>query len=221
VEEDEDAVPTPILPVDAIRHAEDLPPQPPPHRLPPKEEKRRSIFPWMVLVFVVAVIGVSAVWYFDLFPASTTEGPAQAAIDTPTTDDGTSTQAGLAEDSTETGTEGSEDAAVPPVEGTPEETETPDAPAIIDPAIDGYTIVVYSSTTLSDAEAAADRYRQRLDDPTVAIGVLAQTSEGITRYRLGVGQTASDAEAFALKRRLGDALPSDAWVIRINRITDQ
>jgi len=81
----------------------------------------------------------------------------------------------------------------------------------IDRNAGGWTVIVASETTPKAAEAAAQPYLD-LDLP---VDVLRGVSKGVTRYRVGVGQFTSQAEAEAAMRRLGDRLPPGAWPLRI------
>jgi chemotaxis protein histidine kinase CheA len=81
----------------------------------------------------------------------------------------------------------------------------------IDRKAGGWTVIVASETSREAAEAAAQPYLD-LDLP---VDVLRGVSKGVTRYRVGVGQFAGQAEAEAAIRRLGDRLPPGAWPLRI------
>ncbi|WP_456427942.1 SPOR domain-containing protein [Rhodocaloribacter sp.] len=81
----------------------------------------------------------------------------------------------------------------------------------IDRKAGGWTVIVASETSREAAEAAAQPYLD-LDLP---VDVLRGVSKGVTRYRVGVGQFAGQAEAEAAIRRLSDRLPPGAWPLRI------
>lgn len=78
----------------------------------------------------------------------------------------------------------------------------------------GWTWVVASRTTLPDAEEVAnsfiDLYRQG-----ISVDVLAGQSNGVTRYRIAIGQYSTRNLAESDRARLGAALPSDAWMLKV------
>lgn len=78
----------------------------------------------------------------------------------------------------------------------------------------GWTWVVASRTTLPDAEEVAnsyiDLYRQG-----ISVDVLAGQSNGVTRYRIAIGQYSTRNLAESDRSRLGTALPSDAWMLKV------
>ena len=83
------------------------------------------------------------------------------------------------------------------------------------PADGGFTWVVASRRDRALAEQAAARFRERLGGQLVPVGVVGGTSGGQSRYRVGIGQVPDAAAANALRQRLGDVLPSDAWLLRL------
>lgn len=83
----------------------------------------------------------------------------------------------------------------------------------IDLAAGGYTIVVGSEVSRQAAERHAARYQEQGFRTGIVEG---QTSDGRTRYRVGIGQFATSADAAAAITELRDAgIPADAWVLRI------
>lgn len=78
----------------------------------------------------------------------------------------------------------------------------------------GWTWVVASRTNLPDAEEVAnsyiDLYRQG-----VSVDVLAGQSNGVTRYRIAIGQYSTRNLAESDRARLGRALPGDAWMLKV------
>ncbi len=85
----------------------------------------------------------------------------------------------------------------------------------IDRAAGGYTLIVLSSTLRLEVEAAAERFRRRFSSRSLPVDVLVGEVDGVSRYRVGVGQVATVADAVALRNRLAADLPPDAWVTRI------
>ncbi len=206
------------IPVEeAPPQATDLPPRPPRMRPPPQAQKRRSVLPWILLVFFLSVIAASAYYLLNLrnqpTPATDTPVATDAA---PPPDEGAAPatgETGSAEDA------GAPEATTPPEQApetaTPTQAAQPTPEGRIDRAVGGYTLVVASTTRRQVAEAEAERFRQRLSGRSIPVDVLQGTTDGVTRYRVAVGQVPSTAEAVALKERLGDNLPQAAWVTRI------
>ena len=85
----------------------------------------------------------------------------------------------------------------------------------IDRAAGGYTLIVLSSTVRLEAEAAAERFRQRFSSRSLPVDVLVGQLNGVSQYRVGLGQVATVAAAVALRNRLAADLPPDTWVTRI------
>ena len=210
--------------------SDDLPPPLPPGpklRKPAKAPPRRQVLPWVMVAAAVLIIAAALLYQFGFFspsptdPASPpiatqtppTETPDPATTDpaTPdpqTTDPETPPPTGETETPTET-----------PAETPPPETPAPTPPAAsgsIDRAQGGYTLVVASFLQRADAEAEAERYRQRLNDSSIPVDVIqGNDSGGRVRYRVAIGQVPTTEEAVALRTRLSASLPSDAWPTRI------
>ncbi len=85
----------------------------------------------------------------------------------------------------------------------------------IDRAAGGYTLIVLSSTLRLEAEAAAERFRRRFSSRSLPVDVLVGQINGVSQYRVGLGQVATVAAAVALRNRLAADLPPDTWVTRI------
>ena len=85
----------------------------------------------------------------------------------------------------------------------------------IDRAAGGYTLIVLSSTLRFEAEAAAERFRRHFSSRSLPVDVLVGEINGVSRYRVGLGQVATVAAAVALRNRLAADLPPDTWVTRI------
>ncbi len=85
----------------------------------------------------------------------------------------------------------------------------------IDRAAGGYTLIVLSSTLRLEAETAAERFRRRFSSRSLPVDVLVGEINGVSQYRVGLGQVATVAAAVALRNRLAADLPPDTWVTRI------
>jgi len=79
--------------------------------------------------------------------------------------------------------------------------------------------VVGSLTEQAVAETQAERFRQRFSGESLPVDVLVSTSDGVTRYRVVVGQVETVEEAVALKNRLLANLPDGTWATNIALIT--
>lgn len=220
VDEETEAEPTAAT---ALDPSADRPPQPPPvrHQQLQASPKRRSALPWILLVTAVIVIGSTL--YVTLGPPSrttTSDTPPVAAEDPPPAEAVETSTAQDPEIAPEDTTSETTAAAEPATTPSPELSAEPTTPAgRIDLTRGGYTLVVASNTRQDAAAAEAERLRQRLNDPSLPVDVLAQESDGTTRYRVVVGQVATTDEAVALKNRHSTILPNDAWPTNIARIT--
>ncbi len=184
---------------------------------------RNSVWIGVGIIVLVAAAGIA---YFVMTPTPTTttdeptlaeqsetQLPADtvaasaAAGDTSAADFAAATPSQTADPST----------ADPPSPSSPPAGEASESTPLrssdgIDPANDGYTIIVYSETSRSGAEGVAARYREE----GFRTGVLVFQEDGPTRYRVGVGQFETLDEASETRDGLaGDELPEDAWVRRV------
>jgi len=196
----------------------DLPPKPylPQQVHTRQEPRRRSVLPWILLIAAVIVIGGGLYYFFGL-PSQTSDTPPIAAEQTPSpeaTEPALAAADTLKDASADTTSEITTPVATPPQE-TPAE-----APLRIDVSRGGYTLVVGSSTQRATAEAQAERFRQRFSGQSLAVDVLVgETTDGVTRYRVVVGQVETIEEAVALKNRHAANLPEGTWATNISRMT--
>jgi hypothetical protein len=79
----------------------------------------------------------------------------------------------------------------------------------------GFTIAVASRESESQARALVDQFRRNLSDTNLRIDVVVGESGGTTRYRVGVGQFATRAEANNVRNDLQSRLPNGAWPVPI------
>jgi len=196
----------------------DLPPPPPRKVHITGVPRRRSALPWILLFTAVIVIGAALYFMFGP-PSRTSDTPPTAAQETPppeATEPAAETPTvAPAETTAETTTPA--DPTTPPQQ-TPAEPATPSS-GRIDVARGGYTLVVGSLTEQAVAEAQAERFRQRFSGESLPVDVLVSTSDGVTRYRVVVGQVETVEEAVALKNRLLANLPDGTWPTNIALIT--
>ncbi len=92
-------------------------------------------------------------------------------------------------------------------------TETGGRSGAIDPTQEGYTLVIGSSTTRADAQALAETFRAQGQETAVLHGPF----NGVTRYRVVLGQFATSQEANQRKRKIANILPEGAWIMSISR----
>jgi nucleoid DNA-binding protein len=81
----------------------------------------------------------------------------------------------------------------------------------------GWTIVVSSRESVSEAEALQNRYAQVFASQNFPVDILRTDDFGTPRYRVGVGQFSSTQAATAAMAQHAASLPSDAWVTTIPR----
>ncbi|HHP7236821.1 SPOR domain-containing protein [Longibacter sp.] len=84
-----------------------------------------------------------------------------------------------------------------------------------DRAAGGFTIAVASRPSQSGAEAMVDQFRRNLSDTDYPVDIVSATADGTTRYRVGVGQFSTRAEANRVRGELQNRLPDGAWPVPI------
>jgi len=88
-------------------------------------------------------------------------------------------------------------------------------PPTIDRATGGWTIVVASRTRPGQAEAVLSTYRQRFQGEGLPVDILTGEANGQLRYRVAVGQYATQEAAQSALQQLQGRVPSDAWSLEI------
>ena len=201
----------------------DLPPKPRfPRQVHTREEpRRRSVLPWILLVAAFIVIG-SGLYFFFGPPSQTTtsDTPPTAAEQTPPLE-ATEPAPPAADTLEDASTDTTGEITTPVAPATPPQETPAETPSAlrIDVSRGGYTLVVGSSTQQAIAEALAERFRQRFSGQSLPVDVLVGESDGVTRYRVVVGQVETSEEAVALKNRHAANLPEGTWPINISLIT--
>ncbi len=89
-------------------------------------------------------------------------------------------------------------------------------PGGIDRTASGYTIIVSSEPTRSEAFNVARRFAARLSSANQPIDVLRVNVNGQTRFRVGVGQFTSVAVARNTFNSLQSELPDGSWITKIS-----
>lgn len=164
-----------------------------------------------IIVLVLLGLAAGAFVAYQLFspaPPAPDSNPARSEALTPSTD--TTGVTTTAVDTTALAAS-SDTSQVEPAATPVREEPAPPPVTGIDRAAGGWTIVVASVTSRSDAEAIARRYRDLVEP----VDVLTAETNGITRYRVGVGQYLTQEAAQAAIEQLGDRLPSGSWPLRI------
>jgi len=86
----------------------------------------------------------------------------------------------------------------------------------IDPSAGGWTVVVASRSEQSAAAELAETFRQRFSDREVPVDLIQGTVDGTTRYRVAIGQFASQIEATAFLDANSDSLPNGTWTLELD-----
>ncbi len=218
IEETETAVP-PAEVAGEETTAEDAGTPPPPTaeaapagpRSRPRTVRERKRMAPGIIVLVLLGLAAGAFVAYQLFspaPPAPDSNPARSEALTPSTD--TTGVTTTAVDTTALAAS-SDTSQVEPAATPVREEPAPPPVTGIDRAAGGWTIVVASVTSRSDAEAIARRYRDLVEP----VDVLTAETNGITRYRVGVGQYLTQEAAQAAIEQLGDRLPSGSWPLRI------
>lgn len=210
-------VPSAVLPVASEEetpeiHSETVPPPMTESTPPPPTEDRpaapparkRSGAPWLIVGLFVLILGI--VGLFVLFSPGDREGGSDDPI------------AEIMPPVDEPGTD--QEDPDPAVDELPDEepAPTPDEPfdAVYGDRIDQtqsrYTLVIASLPSRGAAETVMNSWRNR----GFRADVFAETIDGVTRYRVGVGQfdTIDHADAVRSEGDLAADLPEGTWVYR-------
>src|SRR5690625_2779637 len=178
------------------------------------DEERRRPKPWLIAAIIVVMAGAAGLFViqqdtspdevtftFDNPPASQQPGPTQADAPPPTVED--AADAGLDEPVDEPAAE--EPAA------TPTPPESPLRGEGIDRSVSRYTLVVGSLQSAAVADEVAEEWRNR----GFRTDIFSETANGVTRYRVGIGQfeTINAADA-ARSGEIASQLPEGTWVYR-------
>jgi cell division protein FtsN len=94
-------------------------------------------------------------------------------------------------------------------------TDTTVGPAGLDRTAGGWTIIVGAYPTRPEADSMLAVFRQRLDDATAPVDTLTATDATRFRFRIAVGQYDTQTEAVSARQTLGEQLPADAWILRL------
>jgi len=108
-----------------------------------------------------------------------------------------------------------EDSTAPEIEApAPPEQAAPE-PARFDRKKVSWTVVVASRTQRAPAETIALRYREQLRRTGHLVDVIEGARNGVTYYRVAVGQFETVAAARTVREELAVEIPEDAWLLRL------
>jgi len=79
----------------------------------------------------------------------------------------------------------------------------------------GYTIVVASRTSESQARSVVEQFRRDLSDTNLPVDIVTGSSGNVTRYRVGIGQFSSLSDARARLSQMQSRLPNGSWPVQI------
>ncbi len=185
------------------------------------DEERRRPKPWLIAAIIVVMAGAAGLFViqqdtspdevtftFDNPPASQQPAPAQADAPPPTAED--AADAELDDPLDEPAAEEPAVAAAERV-APPTQPESPLRGEGIDRSVSRYTLVVGSLQSAAVAEEVAEGWRNR----GFRTDIFSETANGVTRYRVGIGQFESiDAADAARSGEIASQLPEGTWVYR-------
>ncbi len=79
----------------------------------------------------------------------------------------------------------------------------------------GYTIVVASRTSESQAQSVVEQFRRDLSGTNLPVDIVTGSSGNVTRYRVGIGQFSSLSDARARLSQMQSRLPNGSWPVQI------
>lgn len=173
-----------------------------------RSRNRRDPKPIWFGVGIIVIVAAAAVAYFTL--PDTPPAPEQAATMESTAPEqaDTAEAESLATAAAEPPTEAGDPSAADAVPAPPDPLRG-DEP--LDPDAGGLTIVVLSTTDSVTAGEAAQQYGAQ----GLRASVVPEQQDGVTRYRVAIGQFDTLEDANAQREALaGSELPADAWILR-------
>lgn len=171
-----------------------------------KGKPRASIWFYVLPILAMAFLLMAIYWAQtrQRTPRPVAQPPAVATE--PGNPDATSGESASAVDGTTDGVD----------EATPEPAEPSWQPGGIDLAAGGWSIIVSSKPTRSEAETIAAQIAEGLSDTPHAVDVIESTVNGQTRYRVAVGQFRTSTQTQREINRLGAQLPDGSWALPLN-----
>ena len=206
---------TPLMPSDPAEYVREL-----------EDANRPSIS--RIAVPVIAILGIVGImlWFLNrsLKTGSTEQTPTAEQVETRAatevsppdqTDNAEVASGGVSQEATAEVTPSQPD--VPPAEvpATTEETSSEWNPGSFDRDAAGYTIIVSSEPSRSEAFNVARGIATQLSESDLNVDVLRVDVNGEVRFRVGVGQFASLAVAKSTLNSLQSGLPDGSWITSI------
>jgi hypothetical protein len=189
---------------------------PPQDRPPVPPDRKRSGVPWLMIGVIVIIVGI--VGLVALFITGDRDEPRRPAVSEviPQTDgdfaaDDPDSDEGFEGDDLDDGMPADEPAPEPPPPPTAA-TGDPLFGDSIDRTQSRYTLVIASLPSQGAAETVMNSWRNR----GFRAAVFSETIDGVTRYRVGVGQfdTIANADAARSEGNVAADLPEGTWVYR-------
>ena len=150
----------------------------------------------------------------DSAPGETTGETGATGIDSP--------EPSSSEDESDAPVTTSEDSAPdsPSEDGSEDGSEDAPSPSEDDLSIipdeGGWTLVVASRTSESEAEELESIFANSLQEAGLPVDILpSESPEGTMRYRVVVGQFDSQSEARSIQQEYSDVVPDDAWALQL------
>ncbi len=151
----------------------------------------------IMIIGVIALLVGAVLAYYFLKPKTATVPDKEETAETTIQPSDTTIASGMAQD-----TVAVETASEEPV---------PAKPAGIDRSAGGWTIIVGSEITEESANITASQFR----DLGYPVDILAGSSGGQPRFRVALGQFATEEEVLSTLRSLSKELPAGSWRLRI------
>lgn len=186
---------------------------------PVTEQAAPNRTPALIGLLLALLLAAGAAWWLLTDEPADPPGASDVAVMEPEPADETDQPAPDPATDPEAADETSDAADVPDEERALTDGVSPDdLPAgadAIDPTLGGFALVVASVPSEEDAEAIEADYRDAVADDPLPTALLVLQSGDTTRYRVGIGQFATQDEALAVRDARSDVLPGDAWVLRL------
>lgn len=191
----------------------------PQNRPPVPPDRNRSGTPWLLIGVIVIVLGIGGLLALAIFGES--DQPAQPPLteSLPQMDDEFASGDAIGDDMIEDDVIDDEafieDDPAEDLEPAPQPQTQPGDPLFgdaIDMTQSRYTLVITSLPSQGAAETVMNSWRNR----GFRAAVFAETIDGVTRYRVGVGQfdTIAGADAARSEGNVAADLPEGTWVYR-------
>jgi nicotinate-nucleotide--dimethylbenzimidazole phosphoribosyltransferase len=189
------------------------------------EEATPNRAPALIGLILALLLAAGAAWWLLTDePTTPPETPDTAVVEPEPADETEQTPPDLTTDAADDASDEALDEALDEAAPTPEAdvladgvgtADLPSGAGTIDPALGGFALVVASVPSEEDAEAIEANYREAIaNDPLPTALLVSQTGDA-TRYRVGIGQFATQEEALAVRDARSEVLPGDAWVLRL------